>query len=131
MTKLAKPPLSGAGLMRRTFGGDLMPAPLARDVFLIQVDVAGTGFASAGKHLDRLSPGVELVLRREPGNPHDSLAILVELPDRVKLGYVPRAHNEVLARLMDAGKRLLARVERVVPNGDWPRIAIDVSMRDV
>ena len=39
------------------------------------------------------APGNELVLRREPENPHDPSAIAVDLRDGSPLGYVPREYT--------------------------------------
>jgi hypothetical protein len=56
--------------------------------------------------------GDELTLVREPDNPHDRNAVRVEWRS-FKLGYVPRAQNEAVARLLDRGTRLVARVSKL------------------
>jgi hypothetical protein len=56
--------------------------------------------------------GDALTLVREPDNPHDRNAVRVEWRS-FKLGYVPRAQNEAVARMLDRGTRLLARVSRL------------------
>jgi hypothetical protein len=56
--------------------------------------------------------GDELALVREPDNPHDRNAVRVEWRS-FKLGYVPRAQNEAVARLLDRGTRLAARVSKL------------------
>jgi hypothetical protein len=48
-----------------------------------------------------------------------------------KLCYVPHDRNEILARLMDAGKFLIARLESKEWQGDWLRVAARVLLRDV
>jgi hypothetical protein len=48
-----------------------------------------------------------------------------------QLGYVPRAKNEALARLMDAGKLLFGRVESKDWRGDWLKIEARIYMRDL
>lgn len=64
-------------------------------------------------HLWReLRTGDRLTLVREPDNPHDRNAVRVEWRS-FKLGYVPRAQNEAVARLLDRGTLLEARVSRV------------------
>jgi hypothetical protein len=65
---------------------------------------------------EQLIQGTKLTLRREPSNAHDALAIEVLLMDGYKLGYVPMPRNPVLARLMDAGKALIAEIVQV---GEW------------
>lgn len=59
-----------------------------------------------------IRPGDPLALVREPDNPHDSNAVRVEWRT-FKLGYVPRAENAGVARQMDRGANLVARVSKV------------------
>ena len=59
-----------------------------------------------------IRPGDPLTLVREPDNPHDRNAVRVEWRS-FKLGYVPRAENEAVARQLDRGAPLLARVSKV------------------
>jgi hypothetical protein len=47
-----------------------------------------------------------------------------------RLGYVPADVNEILARLMDAGKRLYGEVTEIDLVGSWWRIAMGVWMDD-
>lgn len=93
-------------------------------LLLVATHVAGTAYYEAEAVRDGLRPGEALALRREPGNPHDALAIEVLTRGGRKLGYVPRADNPALARLMDAGETLIAEVDSVDPRR-WD----DVHMR--
>lgn len=89
-------------------------------ILLLECDVAGVAYYDAQAALPDLKPGARLVLRREPGNRHDTLAIEVLTAAGLKLGYVPRLHNPVIARLMDAGKRLEAKVVEIgLPLSDY------------
>jgi len=56
--------------------------------------------------------GDPLTLVREPHNVHDRNAVRVDWRGLV-LGYVPRAENEAVARQLDRGERLEARVSRL------------------
>jgi hypothetical protein len=63
-----------------------------------------------GKELwDQLKVGDALRLVREPANSHDASAIRVEWKERM-LGYVPRRENAHLARQMDRGAAIEARI---------------------
>lgn len=74
----------------------------------------------------RLRVGDALTLVREPDNRHDPRAIRVEWRG-VKLGYVPRRENRLLAAALDAGERLSARVAQVGEDADpWRRLRFDV-----
>lgn len=110
-------------------GSALMP--FVQDIRLLDCHVAGTSHLDLDEVEPALLAGATLVLRREPDNPHDPLAILVLDCRGTKLGYIPRAKNEVLAHLMDAGKLLHARVESKQWVGDWLKVEICVLMRDL
>jgi hypothetical protein len=70
--------------------------------------------------------GDPLTLVREPGNPHDRNAVRVEWRGE-KLGYVPRADNADLARHMDRGTKVEARVSALTEHKNpWQRIRFDV-----
>jgi hypothetical protein len=56
-----------------------------------------------------LRTGDALALVREPDNPFDADAIRLEWNGR-KIGYVPRRENAALARELDAGKAIEARI---------------------
>lgn len=77
-----------------------------------------------------LPPGAFLVLRREPTNRHDALAIMIFDEAGHHLGYVPRAKNEALARLMDAGKLLFAKLESKAWVGEWLKVEARIYLRD-
>ncbi|MBQ7542531.1 MAG: HIRAN domain-containing protein [Clostridia bacterium] len=63
--------------------------------------------------LEKLTPGTELRLFRDPDNEHDRWAISVYTTEDRELGYVTRFKNETIARLMDAGKVFHAFVDEV------------------
>jgi hypothetical protein len=72
--------------------------------------------------------GDRLSLVREPGNPHDPRAVRVEWQGRM-IGYVPRAENEAVARQLDEGNRLEARITRLVKHRDpWKRVEFEVYL---
>jgi hypothetical protein len=58
---------------------------------------------------NRLRVGDALVLVREAGNPHDPNAVRLEWQGRV-LGYLPREDNGDVARQLDRGAGLQARI---------------------
>jgi hypothetical protein len=110
----------GPALAALAAHGPSRAAALATRVLLLECDVAGMPYYDADAALAALRPGAPLLLRREPGNRHDALAIEVSTAVGLKLGYVPRLHNPVIARLMDAGKRIVAEVVEVgLPLSDY------------
>jgi hypothetical protein len=83
-----------------------------------------------GKELwDEMKVGDALVLVREPANPHDGNAVRVEWKGH-QLGYVPQRENRAVARHMDRGGRVEARISKLQkhPNA-WQRIEFEVLVR--
>ncbi|MFH7326886.1 HIRAN domain-containing protein [Desulfurivibrio sp. C05AmB] len=78
------------------------PAPVA----LCRCYVAGFRYHQWATLLPRLKERQALVLKREPENPHDPLAIAVHAVNGDKLGYLPWRLNEIPAGLMDGGRSL-------------------------
>ncbi len=105
-------------------------AAAPREIRLAGMHVAGTPYYEAEAAADRLRPGQRLVLRRQPENRYDALAIEVLGPEGHKLGYVPRRRNEIPARLMDAGKRLSARTESIAKRGNWLHVQVSLYLED-
>ena len=109
-------------------GGALVP--FAREILLVECQIAGTGYRELKSAEAGLVPDASLVLKREPDNAHDRLAIMVFDEAGTHLGYVPRAKNEALARLMDAGKWLFAKLESKCWEGDWLQVEMQIYLRD-
>ncbi len=109
-----------------------VPMPCEREIFLKECHVAGT------VHVDdvlckteSVGIGSALALKREPANDYDELAIRVETAAGERIGWVPKKHNDVLARLMDAGKLLVAKVTHKELEDHWLNIRIEIFMKDV
>ena len=117
-------------LMHGAFGTDGSLMPFAREIMLIECQIAGTSHRDVKSVETDLQPGTLLPLKREPDNPHDPLAIMILDEAGHHLGYVPRAKNEALARLMDAGKLLFARLESKAWHGDWLEVEARIFLRD-
>jgi hypothetical protein len=83
-------------------------APAAR-IVIQDSPLAGFKYYEGKASWDELRVGDALRLVREPANPHDANAIRVEWKDRM-LGYVPRRENSHLARQMDRGAAIEARI---------------------
>lgn len=78
-------------------------------VFLQTSRLAGFKYYEGRKLWPELRVGDALKLVREADNIHDSNAIGVEWRGQ-KLGHLPRAENAALARFMDRGQHLEARI---------------------
>ncbi|HUM99168.1 MAG TPA: HIRAN domain-containing protein [Halothiobacillus sp.] len=96
-------------------------APAEADVWL-RAHVAGFAY-HAGNDADFLpTEGETLTLQREPENPHDALAVRIDWQGR-KLGYIPRPANAEIARALDAGVMLAAKIQRFDAKAElWRRL---------
>lgn len=86
------------------------PALAAEAVLVVQRSpLAGFRHYEGRDAWPALKVGDRLELMREPDNPYDANAVRVRWRGRM-LGYVPRRNNAAVARLMDGGAALEARV---------------------
>lgn len=83
----------------------------------------------AGKRLwPQMKVGDPLTLVREPDNAYDARAVRVEWHGQ-KIGYVPRRENADVARFIDGGQTVTARINRLADVRDpWSRVRFDVLM---
>lgn len=76
----------------------------------------------AGKNIDasRIS---FLSLKREPDNKFDRNAIEV-YDKQVKIGYIPRIENKIIAKMMDQNIRIVAKVTKFNADETYHRIKV-------
>ncbi len=75
-----------------------------------------------------MNVGDHLALRREADNPYDARAVRVEWQG-TQIGYAPRADNVDLARLMDRGVPVEARILQLQKSRDpWKRVLIEIYL---
>jgi hypothetical protein len=105
--------------------------PFSKKIFLVDCHIAGTMYVDDIDELEpELEKGKRLYFFREPENPHDNLAIMITDEHKNKLGYVPRGKNEILSRLMDAGKLVYGTIYEKKYLDEWLNITIQVFMDD-
>jgi len=106
----------------------VFPGALGADARIIVQESPLAGFQYyEGKALwAMLRVGDVLQLRREPRNPHDPNAVRVAWRGEM-LGYVPRRENAHVARQMDYGAEVKARIIRMTTaRSPWQRIRFEV-----
>ncbi len=110
-------------------GAPLLAAQPAARILVQSSPVAGFQFHEGKRVWDKLKIGDALSLMREPENAHDARAVRVEWNGHM-LGYVPRAENEAIARQLDSGNKLEARIVRLTRHRDpWKRIEFEVFLK--
>lgn len=104
--------------------------PKGQATLLIQSSpLAGSQFHTLPEVVSHIRIGDTLTLQRDPTNPHDSNAIQVLWQGHM-LGFVPRRENKAVARAMDRGAPLVARVVALRPDeSPWRRLRFEISVR--
>lgn len=101
-------------------------AEVSERILLQASPLAGFQYYHGKQLWDEMRVNDALELVREPDNVHDPRAVRVEWHG-IKLGYVPRRDNEAVARLLDRGSRLEARITRLVKTRNpWQRVLFEV-----
>lgn len=95
---------------------------------LATLPLAGFQYYAGRRVWSQLRVGDVLSLEREADNPHDPRAVRVMWRGEM-LGYVPRAGNETVARLLDQGVRLSGRITHLERGrSHWARIQFEVVL---
>lgn len=95
-------------------------------ILLQESPLAGFQFHEGKRVWPELRVGDALELKREADNSHDGRAVRVEWRGHF-LGYVPRADNQAVARLLDQGTPLEARIVRLRESRNpWQRVLFEV-----
>ena len=106
-----------------------MLKPLIREIHLFDSFVAGTTHLQDMSVLDEIQIGDKLSLMRE-NNRFDDNAIMLITENKKKLGYIPEKDNQIFARLLDAGKMLVARITKITKRGSFFQISIGIFLVD-
>ena len=108
------------------FASRVFAAEVSAQLLLQDSPLAGFQFHAGKKLWPQMRIGDRLTLTREPQNKHDPLAIRVEWQGQ-QIGYVPRRENGDIARLMDHGVPVFARISRLAQSRDpWARVRFEI-----
>jgi hypothetical protein len=107
----------------------------AQPLIILECLVAGTSHReNIAQHEPNLYIDQPLVLRREADSPYDDWAVQVHTrPEEggVWLGYLPETRNETVARLLDAGRNISARLtHKSWEEEDWLYLNIEVLLHE-
>lgn len=106
--------------------GDIIK-PLVREIFLTDVPVRGVLFAES--RLKAVKEGEELLLLRKKA-PYDENLVAV-FRGKERLGELSERDEEIFAHLLDAGKKLKARIKRVVVSPDYCALLLSIFLIDL
>ena len=108
-----------------------LPMPFEQTVFLAECHLAGTDLIEDMLvKTDNVETGTPLALKRMDVDAEDAKAIAALTGEGVTVGYVPRRYAAVMARLMDAGKALAAKVTEKTLVGHWLDMSIAIEMKE-
>lgn len=94
-----------------------LPKPFAKDILLTEFEIVGN-ILSVPASAKELNEGSRLKLFRDTKNKFDKNSIVVKDDADNRIGFVPMSKNEILARLLEAGKGLYAVVSKNVTDID-------------
>ena len=97
---------------------------------LMVTQVAGARYVDWETLYAPLRVGERLALQREPGNPHDPLAIAVLDGEGRKLGYILKGENRELAGLLDEEKPAVIILLKVDRLGRIHMLHVEVFIKD-
>ncbi len=117
------------GLMAALSTGQLSIDVFKKEIMVLECMVAGTSFRKLEKVEAELISKVQLEMKREGKNEFDAFAIALYFRDG-KVGYIPKDKNEVISRLMDAGKAFYSTIQAREWEGNWLRLDVKVYMKD-
>lgn len=117
------------GLLSALSKGGLSIDVFAREILVLECLIAGTSFRELDKVQDELKETVQLEMKREGDNEFDPFAVSLWF-QQTKVGYIPKDKNEVIARLMDAGKQFYATIHAKEMEGNWLKLEIKVVLKD-
>ena len=117
------------GLLAALSKGQLNIDVFKKEILVLECLVAGTSFRKLTEIEAELINTVQLEIKREGQNEFDKFAIALHYKE-TKVGYIPKDKNEVIARLMDAGKSFYATITAKEWEGNWLRLNVKVYMKD-
>jgi hypothetical protein len=95
-------------------------------IIVQQSPLAGFQYYEGKDIWNMMRVGDSLQLAREPQNPHDANAVRVLWRNEM-LGYIPRRENSDVARQMDRGAPVKARIVKLKEaRNPWQRIEFEV-----
>ncbi len=118
-----------SGLLAALSKGGLTIDVMPRQILVLECLVAGTSFRKLNAIEPQIKAEVKLDVKREADNEYDEYAVALYF-EKSKIGFIPRDKNEVIARLMDAGKQFFATLQAKEWEGNWLKLDIKVYLKD-
>lgn len=92
--------------------------------------IAGYQYHKGAQMEHLFKQGTEFLLKAEPQNPFDNDAVAVYY-DNARIGFIPPDTNADIAKRIQQGEPLKARVTRIEPQSDpWERVYVEVLQEE-
>ena len=117
------------GLLAALSNGAISIDVMPKEILVLECLVAGTSFKKLQDLEPELISEVKLELKRDNKNEHDKMAVEL-LFNKTKIGFIPKEKNEVIARLLDAGKSFFGILHAKEWEGNWLRLDIKIYLKD-
>ena len=99
-----------------------------KEIYLNSPYIAGFQYYNGPELEKLLKENDKLTLQRQVENPHDYFAVEIFYKNQ-KLGYLPRTDNKIVARMMDQGEQLKARIRSIDPDAHpFSRVKVRVYL---
>ena len=109
--------------------GQLNLNVFGKNILVLECMVAGTSFCDLEDIEPELLIDLVVDMRRDGNNKFDVFAVALYFGS-IKIGYIAKNKNEVIARLMDAGKAFIASITSKEWEGNWLKLEVKVFLKD-
>ncbi len=115
-----------SGLAKSLAQGLINLDVMLKNINVLHTNVAGVYYHSPEEFADAIKEKDTIELKREPNNEYDKFAIALYFQG-IKIGFIPKDKNEVMANLMDAGKSFFGLVTQKGID-DYENLALEVEI---
>ena len=97
-----------------------------KTIHILDCLVAGTQYRDLADAAMGLHTNDILLLKREPDNEYDPMAVVVISAGGDVLGYLPREKNQIPSHMLDQSQVLFAKIRNKEWKGEWLKLEIMV-----
>lgn len=95
-----------------------------KDIYILESYIAGLAYKDREMLERELREDARLYMKRDYSNLHDIKAVKIVSKSGYVLGFLPKKDNEIISRLMDAGKYFYCIIDKV----DMERLHADIEV---
>ena len=116
--------------LKDSFGDEIRP--FKREIFLKKCQVDGVvEIDDVLAKVEGISVGDIITLRRRVKNGVEPHTVALESGNGEEIGFVPKADREIVANLLDAGKKIVAKLASKSVEGHWLNMRVGLYLEDV